>query len=259
MSAEIETATDNRPQSPAWIILGASSAMARAYAHRVASAGHPVILAGRDTPDLDITAADLRVRYRALVQVVAFDALALADVPAFVERCTQLAPQGIQVFIAFATMPTQNVLNQSASALDQMVRTNFTGIAALLDAFAPTLEQQGHGNVVVIGSVAGDRGRLKNYSYGASKAALHCYLQGLRARLFRHGVTVLTVKPGFIDTAMTFGTPGMFAVASPQALADAIFEATRRQSLVMYYPRFWRLILFIIRSIPDRIFRRLNI
>lgn len=242
-----------------WIVLGASSSIARAFAQQVASEGHALILAGRDTPDLDIAAADLRIRHGATVAVVPFDALALEDIPAFVERCTVLAPGGLSLFVAFATMPAQSELDQSAAALDRMIRANVTGVAAVLNAFAPVLETQGHGHVVAIGSVAGDRGRLKNYNYGATKAALHTYLQGLRARLCRHGVTVLTVKPGFTDTAMSFGNPGMFLVASPQALATAILHAVARGTLVLYYPRFWQLIMLIIRHIPERIFQRLNI
>ncbi|HEX2114477.1 MAG TPA: SDR family NAD(P)-dependent oxidoreductase, partial [Alphaproteobacteria bacterium] len=108
-------------------------------------------------------------------------------------------------------------------------------------------------------SVAGDRGRIKNYVYGSAKAGLSAYLQGLRARLFRSGVTVTTVKPGFVDTAMTFGLPGMFLVASPESVARACLAAARRGREEVYVPFFWWGIMTIIRNIPERIFKRLSI
>jgi len=112
---------------------------------------------------------------------------------------------------------------------------------------------------VALGSVAGDRGRLKNYVYGAAKAGLHTYLQGLRARGVRSGVQVVTVKPGFVDTAMTWGLPGMFLVASPDAIAAACLSAVAKKRDVIYAPFFWWGIMTIIRHIPERIFKKLNI
>lgn len=242
-----------------WVILGASSAIARAFAQAAAQAGAGIILAGRDTPDLAITAADLKVRYDVLVNVLDFNAQDLGNAPKFAARCQELSAAPLSLFLAFGVMPTQAESDADPKKLEALVSTNFTGAAAVLNAFAPLLETQGSGHVVVVGSVAGDRGRPKNYSYGATKAALHAYAQGLRARLCRSGVTVLTVKPGFTDTAMTFGTPGMFAVASPESLAAAILRAVAKRKLVLYYPGLWWIIMLIIKHIPERIFQRLNI
>lgn len=242
-----------------WVVLGASSAIARAFAHAAARRGAGLILAGRDTPDLAITAADLKVRHQVSVSVVDFDARDAASATKFAARCRDLSLAPLSIFLAFGVMPAQEASDTDPKTLEALVSTNFTGAAAVLNAFAPMLEAQKAGHVVVIGSIAGDRGRLKNYSYGATKAALHTYAQGLRARLCRSGVTVLTVKPGFTDTAMTFGQPGMFFVASPEALADAILRAVRRHKLVLYYPSLWWAIMLIIKHIPERIFQRLNI
>jgi short-subunit dehydrogenase len=113
--------------------------------------------------------------------------------------------------------------------------------------------------VVAFGSVAGDRGRLKNYVYGSAKAGLHAYLSGLRNRLRRKGVHVMTVKPGFVDTAMTWGMPGMFLVARPDDVARACLTAAEKNTDVFYVPWFWRWIMVVICAIPERLFKRLDI
>ena len=130
---------------------------------------------------------------------------------------------------------------------------------SILSRLASKLERDTSGCIVVISSVAGDRGRLKNYVYGSAKAGLNTYLQGLRARLARADVSVTTVKAGFIDTDMSFGTPGMFLVASPDACAATCLELGESGRDVAYFPWFWRYIMLIIRHIPERIFKRMNI
>ncbi len=136
---------------------------------------------------------------------------------------------------------------------------NYTGAVSVLHRLAPYLEEQGDGHVVVLSSVAGDRGRLKNYVYGSAKAGLNAYLQGLRARLFRRGVSVTTVKPGFMDTDMTWGIEGMFLVASPDQAARACLKAAGKRRHVVYVPFFWWGIMTIIRHIPEFIFKKMNI
>ncbi|MBL0932538.1 MAG: SDR family NAD(P)-dependent oxidoreductase [Alphaproteobacteria bacterium] len=137
--------------------------------------------------------------------------------------------------------------------------TNYTGAVLLLQRFAPVFEAQKSGTVIALGSVAGDRGRLKNYVYGSAKAGLHAYLQGLRARLVRSGAHVVTLKPGFVDTAMTWGLPGLFLVASPAAIAKAALTAAAKKRDIVYAPFFWWGIMTIIKHIPERIFKKLNI
>jgi short-subunit dehydrogenase len=134
----------------------------------------------------------------------------------------------------------------------------YTGAASLLLHLAPVLEAQGEGRVVVIGSVAGDRGRLKNYVYGSAKAGLHAFAQGLRARLFRAGVQVTTVKPGFIDTAMTFGMRTGPLMASPEACARACLRLAASGREVAYYPPVWRLIMLIIKLIPEGVMKKMS-
>ncbi|HEX2113298.1 MAG TPA: SDR family NAD(P)-dependent oxidoreductase, partial [Alphaproteobacteria bacterium] len=236
-----------------WLVLGASSAIARAFARVAASEGADVILAGRDRDDLDKTAADIAIRSGRRALVVDFDALDYGSHAALMARAKQEAGAGtLNVFLAFGTMPSQTEIDADPQLAFRTIGSNYTGAVSVLQAAAPALEAQKRGAVIALSSVAGDRGRIKNYVYGSAKAGLSAYLQGLRARLFRSGVTVTTVKPGFVDTAMTFGIPGMFLVASPEFVARACLAAARRGREEVYVPFFWWGIMTIIRNIPER-------
>jgi decaprenylphospho-beta-D-erythro-pentofuranosid-2-ulose 2-reductase len=243
-----------------WLVLGASSAIARAFARVAAEDGADVILAGRDRDDLDKTAVDIAIRTGRRAGVLDFDALDFQSHAALMQRARVDAGTGtLSIFLAFGTMPSQTEIDEEAALAFRTIESNFIGAVSLLQAAAPVLEAQRAGAVVALSSVAGDRGRVKNYVYGSAKAGLTAYLQGLRARLFRAGVTVTTVKPGFVDTAMTFGLPGMFLVASPEAVARACLAAAKRGREEIYVPFFWWGIMTIIRNIPERIFKRLSI
>ncbi len=246
--------------NPVWLVLGASSAIARAFARAAAAQGADVLLAARDLADAQATAADIAIRTGRRAEAVKFDALDEAAQDELVAWAREFAGGGtLNVFLAFGTMPEQAALDADPARVAAVIGANFTMAAALLHRLAPVLEAQGAGAIVALGSVAGDRGRLKNYVYGAAKAGLHAYLQGLRARLCRKGVHVATIKPGFVDTAMTWGLPGMFLVASPEAIAAACLAAAAKKRDVVYAPAFWWGIMTIIRHIPERIFKKLNI
>lgn len=250
---------------PIWLVLGASSAIARAFARAAAEQGADILLAGRDLADLQASAADLKVRYAVEAEVLSFDAEDIDSHSIFaaaIEAATG-GPEGggteLNIFLAFGTMPSQAEIDRDFALAERTVRANYLGAMSVLQALAPLLESKGRGRVVALSSVAGDRGRIKNYVYGSAKAGLNAYLQGLRARLFRAGVFVTTVKPGFVDTAMTFGLPGMFLVASPQAVAARALKAALAGREEVYAPAFWWAIMTIIRNIPERIFKRLGI
>jgi decaprenylphospho-beta-D-erythro-pentofuranosid-2-ulose 2-reductase len=241
----------------AWLVLGGSSAIARAFARVAAEAGSDVILAGRDLEDLERTARDLSVRFDRRAEAIAFDATDLASHAGFVERVRARARM-LDVMLAFGLMPNQAAIDADPALGMQTMAATYTGAASVLLHLAPVLEAQGEGRVVVIGSVAGDRGRLKNYVYGSAKAGLHAFAQGLRARLFRAGVQVTTVKPGFIDTAMTFGMKTGPLVASPEACARACLRLARRGREVAYYPPIWRIVMLIIKLIPEPLMKRMS-
>ncbi len=246
--------------SGVWIVLGATSAIAREFARAAARGGADVLLAARDLDDASATAADIAIRTGRRCEAVKFDAAdthAHAELVAWAQEFAAGVP--LSVFLAFGSMPEQAAIDADPSLIGPTVATNFTSAAEILHRLAPVLEAQGTGAIVALGSVAGDRGRLKNYVYGSAKAGLHAYLQGLRARLVRKGVHVVTLKPGFVDTAMTWGLPGMFLVAPPAAIAQAALAAVAKKRDIVYAPLFWWGIMTIIRHIPERIFKKLNI
>jgi NAD(P)-dependent dehydrogenase (short-subunit alcohol dehydrogenase family) len=242
----------------AWLILGGSSAVARAFARVAAADGADILLAGRDIEDLERTAADLRVRHGRRAEALQFDATAYEEHAAFVEAARGRAKR-LDVFLAFGLMPTQAAIESEPALARRTIEANTLGAVSILLSLLPALEAQGQGRVVVMSSVAGDRGRLKNYVYGSAKAGVTVFTQGFRARMFRAGVAVTTVKAGFIDTAMTFGLPGLFLVATPEACARACLRFAKRGKESAYYPAFWRLIMAIIKAIPEPIFKRLSI
>lgn len=241
-----------------WVILGASSAIGRALAREAASRGADIVLAGRDQDDLMRTAADIAVTTGRAAQVVAFDAVDYAAHGDFAAVIAGL-PGVINVALLFGVMPEQAAMDADPALARVCIEGGFTGAVSVLQHLAPVLAARGAGSVIGFGSVAGDRGRLKNYVYGAAKAGLHAYLAGLRNRLGRAGVHVMTVKPGFVDTAMTFGLPGMFLVASPEAVARACLDAAAKRRDIVYVPWFWFGIMTIIRAIPERVFKKLAI
>ena len=243
-----------------WLVLGASSPLARAFAELVAGAGAGLLLAGRDRTDLQRTAADLRLRHGSSVEVLGFDALDRASQRLLADAARTVVPEGkLDIFLAFGDMPDQAAMEQDPALAVRAITASFTGAAALLLDLAPLLEAGRQGRVIIVSSVAGDRGRLKNYVYGAAKAGLTTFAAGLRNRLFRAGVTVTTVKPGFLDTGMTWGQPGIFLAATPEGAARTMLAAGLKGRETVYVPGFWALIMLIIRLIPEKIFKRLSI
>jgi short-subunit dehydrogenase len=244
--------------TPHWLVLGASSSMARAFAREVAARGGALTLAGRDLEDLRASAADARLRGAAQARALLCDAADAASRAACIEQAA-LPETQLNVFVAIGQMPDQEAMDADPALLARMIEATYSGPIALLQGLAPLLEGQRGGRVVIVGSVAGDRGRRKNYLYGSAKAGLAAYAEGLRARLFRAGVAVTLVKPGFVDTSMTWGLPGLFLVASPQGCAAAMLRAAERGRAELYHPFFWRYIMLVIRHIPASIMKRLSI
>ncbi|MEX2431395.1 MAG: SDR family NAD(P)-dependent oxidoreductase [Dehalococcoidia bacterium] len=242
-----------------WLVLGATSPIAGAFATLVAQRGDRVLIAGRDANETERVTADVRLRTGADVSALPFEATAFDEHEAFVQRCAERAQGTLNVFLAFGTMPLQEDIDRDFALARQTIEVNYLAAVSVLSRLAPLLEQQRSGSVVVLGSTAGDRGRLKNYVYGSAKAGLHAYVQGLRARLHRSGVSVTTVKPGFVDTSMTWGRPGLFLVASPERAAAACLRYADQGAEVRYYPWFWWGIMTIIKLVPEKVFKRLSL
>jgi len=239
---------------PLWLVLGAGSSVARAFARAAAESGADLILAGRDIADLDRIAADARIRGGGSVDVRVFAALDRAGHEAFVG---ELPRRPFNVFLAFGLLLAQDSIERDPTLAQQVIAVNYLGAVSILSRLAPRMAIEGRGTIVALSSVAGDRGRSSNYVYGSAKAGLSVYLQGLRARYSAKGISITTVKPGFMDTSMTWGMPGMFLVASPEACACACLRFAAKGRDVAYFPAFWWPIMAIIKLIPERIFKRL--
>jgi short-subunit dehydrogenase len=244
-----------------WVlIVGASSGIGRAVAHRWAAAGNDLLLAGRDTQDLNHSAADLAIRYRIRAEVCQFDALDFKAHQAFWQDYLSRAGGTLEgVIIVHGSLPVQEEAQKDLELLHRTIDTNYTSAASLLTLAANEFESRRAGFICVFTSVAGDRGRQSNYVYGSAKAGLSAFTQGLRNRLFKSNVTIVTVKPGFVDSAMTWGLPGMFLVAQPDRIANDAFKAVRKRRSEIYSPWFWRYIMLVIKLIPDVIFKRMRL
>jgi decaprenylphospho-beta-D-erythro-pentofuranosid-2-ulose 2-reductase len=240
------------------LVLGATSAIARATADAFAASGAALYLASRDEEELVRMAADVHLRHGVEVQHGLFDAQATDTHDAFFTSVLRTMPNLSGVVLAFGYLGGPEAAADFAIG-KRIIDVNFTGAASILGYVANYFEMRKKGFIIGISSVAGDRGRQSNYVYGAAKGALSIYLQGLRNRLHPSGVRVITIKPGFVDTAMTYGMPGMFLVASPQYLGERIVRSLRKSADVVYLPWFWRYIMLIIMHIPEAFFKRLKL
>ncbi len=242
------------------LVLGAVSTIARAVADEFARRGYDLLLAGRDAEELERLAADLRVRHEIRARALAFDALDFQAHRAFVEGCREASEDSLSgAVLCFGYLGDQSLAQADPAEAKRILDTNLVGAVSILGLLANHFEEKRGGFLCALSSVAGDRGRQSNYVYGSAKAGLTVFLQGLRNRLSRSGVRVITIKPGFVDTAMTFGRPGMFLVASPQAAARRIVKAALEGKDQSYVPGFWRPIMLVIRLIPEKVFKRLRL
>jgi decaprenylphospho-beta-D-erythro-pentofuranosid-2-ulose 2-reductase len=241
-------------------IFGATSAIAQALSRRYAGDGAQFVLLGRNAARLEAVAADLRVRGALRVDIEVVD---LDDVDAHeaaVARCVATLAGLDLCVVAYGSLSDQAASIANPWKTSAELHVNFVSAAALLTQIANILEAQGSGAIVVLGSVAGDRGRRTNYVYGSAKAGLNAFTEGLRHRLRGRGVDVLLVKPGFVDTPMTAGIEKQGPLwATPERVARDIQRALEKGAPVVYTPWFWRPIMLVIRALPDAIFQRLSI
>lgn len=241
------------------LILGATSAIAEATARRLVAAGDAIYLVGRRADRLQAVADDLRVRGGAPLGFEVLDLNRLEEHSAMIERAAQALGGLDTVLIAHGTLSDQAACQRSVAQTVAEMNTNAVSVVSLLTLLAERFEVQGRGTLAVISSVAGDRGRRSNYVYGSAKAMVTAFTSGLRQRLAPRGVNVLTIKPGFVDTPMTADFPKGPLWASPEAIARGIVAAIRGRRAVVYLPGFWRLIMTVIRLIPEPLFRRLSL
>ncbi|MFO1423562.1 MAG: SDR family oxidoreductase [Candidatus Competibacteraceae bacterium] len=242
------------------LIIGATSAIAEATARRFAAGGARFHLVGRNAERLAAIARDLEIRSGQPVTRESIDLDQLDRHPALLERAEQALGGIDMALIAHGTLPDQNACQQSVDKTLAAIHTNALSVISLATLLANMFERRGRGTLIVIGSVAGDRGRQSNYVYGAAKGMVSLFLQGLRNRLSGKGIQVITIKPGFVDTPMTaaFEKKGLLW-AQPDRIAQGIVTAVERGRDEVYLPWFWRWIMLIILHIPERLFKQLKL
>ncbi|WP_071672791.1 SDR family oxidoreductase [Nioella nitratireducens] len=239
------------------LILGARSDIARATARAFAAEGHPIQLAARHAADLQNDKADLETRYNVEVTLHDFDVLEVDRHDAFVDGLPVLP--GIAV-CAVGKMGEQADNETDTAAAVAVLRSNFEGPAILFGVLANRFAERGAGTLVGISSVAGDRGRASNYVYGSAKAGFTAFLSGLRNRLCKRNVHVVTVKPGFVNTAMTahLDLPKKLT-ADPAEVATAIVAAVNKSRNIIYVRPIWWAVMMVIRNIPEAIFKKTSL
>lgn len=239
-------------------IVGGTSGIAVACARRWNQGAVHFVLLGRSAERLEVVAQDLRVRNP--VARVDVEVVSLVDASGIAAAVAGLLP-GSDIdlaLIAHGVLPDQATMSTDLDAAAAAFSVNATSPALFAEALAGRMERAGHGALVVLGSVAGDRGRKSNYTYGAAKSLLETYVRGLQHRLASSAVKVLLVKPGPTATPMTAHLEER-GLAAPTAVAEDIDRAVRAGSRTVYTPRRWRPIMGVIRALPDVVFDRLDI
>jgi len=239
------------------LILGATSDMAVAIARQLAIEGYSITLAGRSMERLSVLEGDLRVRHKTMVSSAHFDAL---DFKSHADFYNALPEKPDIVICVFGLLGDQKEGQHEWQQCRDIIDSNFTGAVSIINVIANDFERRKKGIIVGISSVAGERGRQSNYLYGSAKAGFTAYLSGLRNRLFHHGVHVVTVKPGFVRTKMieNMSTPGVLT-ASPKKVAKRVSVAILKKKNTVYVLSIWRLVMLIIKLIPESIFKRLKL
>lgn len=232
-----------------WVILGATSIIAKEFAHLAAQSGHALLLVGRHQSNLAIIAADISLRYHVHCDVITAD---------FAHDINQLIKildhhKNINLFIAHSCMLNNNKLNNSTIA--ELINVNITSTAQLIDAYWH--KKQSEHRILFISSVAACKGKARNSLYGASKAAIEVYLQGLQ-QASSHKQHITIARLGFIDTHVTYGEPGVFYASSPKACAEACWDALNSNKRMLYHPFFWRFIMTAIIMLPFSIYKKMR-
>lgn len=242
------------------VVVGATSGIGEAICRELASKGFDVVLAGRNEQAIEERAKDLEVRFGVRTWSRAFEALDYEAHETWVPACVEEVGEPLFGFIMCCGMMVDEADAASSGATArQMIDINYTSLVSFMDRVADYLESRESGFLAALTSVAGDRGRASNYHYGSTKAALAAYLSGLRVRLFSSGVNVIDVRPGMVDTKLTYGLPGLVLLASPATVARDVVKGILRNRAIVYTPRIWWAVMLVIRLLPDFVFKRLSL
>jgi decaprenylphospho-beta-D-erythro-pentofuranosid-2-ulose 2-reductase len=239
------------------LIIGAKSDIAMAVAREYARHGYNLYLAAKQSNKLTDFANDLIIRHSVNVECIELDVVKYADHELFYDNLT-VKPLGIFFIAGYLGSQVDAETNFIESS--KIISTNYAGAVSLLNIAANDLQSKQNGFIVGVSSVAGDRGRGSNYLYGSSKAALSCYLSGLRNRLNAFNVNVLTVKPGYVNTKMTKGMQlPKILVSNPDNVAKEIYIAQKKKQNVLYTKWLWKWLMMMIKVLPESIFKRMSL
>lgn len=241
------------------LVFGATSRMAEMALRIWADTGSSFVLVGRSREKLEVIATDLTTRGGTVLAIESFDLCNVLEHPKLWARCLVAAPQADTVLVAHGILGNQKQEEEDFVKALENITTNFTSAASIVALAANHFEAQQKGSIAVISSVAGDRGRASNYIYGSAKAGLDAFVSGVRNRLSSKGVTVTTIRPGFVATPMTAHLAHGPLFASAETVGAGIVKAVENEATIVYLPWFWRFIMIIICSIPERIFMKLKL
>jgi len=241
------------------LIIGATSAIAEHCARIWAARGDALHLVARNEQHVQIIASDLKVRGASEVTTYCTDLNSMDKHEELLDVAYD-ALEGVDiVLIAHGTLSNQKSCELSVHETLGEIQTNALSTISLLTLIANRFEAKKSGTICVISSVAGDRGRASNYVYGSAKAMVTAFTSGLRQRLYKSNVSVVTIKPGFVDTPMTSEFKKGFLWAKPYAIATLIVKAVEKKKAEVYAPFFWRIIIALIKLIPSKIFKLLEV
>ena len=241
------------------LIIGATSAIAHETAKHFALEGANLFLVARNEERVAALANDLKARGAGRVETYIQDVSDLSRHQELLDAAINTLDSVDMLLIAHGTLGDQRKCELSVEETMKELNNNALSVISLLTLAANYFEQRKQGCIAVISSVAGDRGRSSNYVYGTAKAALNAFLSGLRNRLSKAGVAVLTIKPGTVDTPMTAHMKKGLLFAKPGPVGKSIYQAMVKGKDVLYVPGYWSVIMFVIRSIPESVFKRLNL
>jgi short-subunit dehydrogenase len=232
-----------------WLILGATSLIAKEFAHLVAREGHSVLLVGRHHQQLELMAADISLRYHVHCEAIT------ADFSVGPQQLIKIMEhqKNTDLFIAHSLMMNNNKL--TTNTIGELITVNITSTIQLIEAYWHKKQKEHH--LIFISSVAACRGRAKNSLYGASKAAVETYLQGLQQAASHHQQLTIA-RLGYIDTHVTYGEPGIFYASPPKSCANACWSGLKKQKRLIYHPFFWRYIMAVISYLPFSLYKKMR-
>lgn len=233
-----------------WVILGATSVIAEQFAHLAAEAGNHLRLVGRNSEQLDLIAKDIQLRYKINCETTLVD---------FSESTEQLLTilkteeRELDLFVAHSDFTGNDHLN--LQSIKHLIDTNVSSTAILINTYLQSKQEEHH--ILYLSSVAACRGRAKNSLYGASKAAIEIFLQGLQQTAPKNQ-HITIARLGYIDTKQTYGLPGVFYAARPYDCAKACWQKINHNKRLFYYPGFWRVIMAVITRLPFFIYKKMG-